>query len=410
MLKKAILVICDGLGDKPIKELDNLTPLEAAYTPNIDYFTNQAETGAMYTLGRGVVPGSDVAHLALFGYKPEIYYSGRGPIEAYGIALQLKDGDVAFRGNFGTIDSNGIITDRRAGRITDVVTPAEAIDGLEIDGIKFIVKPGTAHRGVVVMRGEGLSSSISSIDPKKTGVAFKKSIPLDNSKEAKFTASVLNKFTQQSISILKDLKWNKERENKGEFPANIALLRGAGKFKSIPSFKERYNFKSACIAGGGLYKGIGSMLGMDVIDIEGATALPNTNVLNKFSKAVELINSNTYDFIFIHVKPTDSLAEDKKPIEKKDFIEKIDRAFSVFKNLNSDTLLVLTADHSTPSVFGTHSADSVPLMFYGDGVRVDDIRTYSERTCYKGSAGIMNGEDLMPHIQNLLGKLPLSGA
>lgn len=409
MVKKAILLICDGLGDRPIKEFGNLTPLEAAKTPNIDKFAKAAETGVMYTLGRGVTPGSDVAHMALFGYNPYEYYRGRGPIEACGIGIKLEHGDVAFRGNLGTVNTDGLIIDRRAGRITDVKELCEAVDGIEINGIKFIVKAGTAHRAVVVMRGKGLSSNISSIDPKAENAKVKTCVPLDDTPEAKFTAETLNQFTEKSRTILSKHPFNQEREKNGDLVGNIILLRGAGQYEHLQTFYEKYGLKGACVAGGGLYKGIASMFGMDVVDVEGATALPNTNVRNKFSKAVELINGD-YDFVFIHVKPTDSLAEDKKPNEKRAFVEKIDDAFAIFNQLNDDTLLVVTADHSTPCEMGRHSADSVPVMFWGSSVRPDNVESFGERACSQGGLGVIEGKDLMPQIQNLLGNIPLYGA
>lgn len=408
MIKKVIFVVCDGLGDRPIAKLEGKTPLEAAYTLHLDSIAVKSECGLMYTLGRGVVPGSDTAHLGLFGYNPSVYYSGRGPIEAAGIGLTLEDGDVAFRGNLGTVDKNLVILDRRVGRIRDVSPFTKEIDGIEIDGIEFIVKPGTAHRAIVVMRGKGLSSAVKDLDPHVENVRVNEAIPANTSEEAKFTCQTLNKFIAKSADILSKLDLNIERKLSGKLSANYLLLRGAGQYKSMPSFHEKYGLKACCIAGGGLYKGVAAYLGMAIINVEGANALPDTNIENKFKRAIEALES--HDFIFIHVKAADSLAEDKNFLGKRDFIERIDDAAKLFINLPQDVLLIITADHSTPSELGKHSADSVPIVFKGNGVRVDQVEQFGERSCAQGNLGIIEGKDLMPQISNLMGRIPLYGA
>ncbi len=191
MLTKVLLIIVDGLGDRPLAELGDKTPLEAAATPHLDALATEAECGVMYTLGRGRVPGSDVAHLAILGYDIETYYCGRGPIEVAGLGLELREGDVAFRGNFGTIDGNGIITDRRAGRISEVERLTAALDGMVVNGVTFLVKPGTGHRAGVIMRGPGLSAAITDADPHEIGVPMHTVKATDGSEQARFTGQVL---------------------------------------------------------------------------------------------------------------------------------------------------------------------------------------------------------------------------
>jgi 2,3-bisphosphoglycerate-independent phosphoglycerate mutase len=408
MLEKAIVLIFDGLGDRPIESFDGLTPLEHANTPNFDKLARMSECGLMHTLGRGLRPGSDTSHLAIFGYNPAEYYPGRGPIEVAGIGLELQDGDVAFRGNLGTVDDNMVIKDRRAGRIRVVEPLTKALDGLEIDGVRLIVKPGTAHRAGVVMRGKGLSSAVTDADPHEIGQAVHTVEPTDDSAEAKRTAKLLNKFIAKTHKVLKEHKFNKERQNSGELPANCLLVRGAGQYRSFPSFKHRYGFTACCIAGGGLYKGIGAFLGMEIIEVPGATALPDSNVEAKFKTALKQLD--LHDFVFIHVKAADSLGEDGNFEEKKEFIEKSDKAMGIFDNLPKDTLLVVTADHSTPCELKQHSADAVPVMFYGAGVRTDETTSFGERACAKGGMGHIEGKDIMPQIQNLMGRLHLIGA
>ena len=408
MLKKVILVVCDGLGDRPIKELGGLTPLEAAKTPHLDKLAAESECGMMHSLGRGFVPGSDTSHLNILGYDYREYYSGRGTIEAFGIGLKLNPGDVALRGNFGTVDDNLVITDRRAGRIRVVEPLTRALDGMEIDGVSFLVKPGTAHRAAVVMRGECLSNAIIDADPHKPDMPIRTVTPTDNSKEAKRTAETLNKFLKNSHEILKNHPINKERRQAGTPEANYLLVRGAGWHKDIPSFKERFELSGCCIAGGGLYKGVAAYVGMDVLDVPGATGLPDTDVDAKFHAALNSLNS--YDFVFVHVKAADSLGEDGNFQGKKAFIEKIDHACRLFSILPDDTLFIITADHSTPCELKSHSGDPVPIIFHGSGVRVDKVTTYNERSCAQGGLGYITGLDVMPQVLNLLGLLHLTGA
>ncbi|RKX26558.1 MAG: phosphoglycerate mutase [Candidatus Zixiibacteriota bacterium] len=407
MLRKAVVVICDGLADRPVPELGNLTPLEAARTPNLDKLAFEGECGMMHTLGRGKIPGSDTAHLMIFGYDIATCYSGRGPIEVAGLGMELRDGDVALRGNMGTV-VDGIITDRRAGRIRVVTPLCEALDGMKIGDVEFVVKPGTAHRAGVIIRGKGLSDAIIDADPHIPDVPIREVTLTDNSPEAKKTADVLNKFLAKAHEVLSDHPFNKERVANGDLPANYLLVRGSGQYKEVESFKEKYDLTSCCIAGGGLYKGIGAFLGMDILDVPGATALPDTDIEAKFKLAVESVAR--YDFVFVHVKAADSLGEDGDFKGKKEFIEKIDLAVPILSGLPKDTLMVWTADHSTPCEMKAHSADPVPVLFHGGAVRADRIDAFNERACTCGGLGYMNGLDLMPEIQNLLGKLHLVGA
>jgi len=403
---KAILLIFDGLGDRPIKSLGGKTPLEAAKTPNFDKLAAGGVCGISDTLGVGLCPGSDTAHLSLFGYPLEDYYCGRGPFEAAGVGMKLAAGDVAFRANAGTVDAKLNILDRRAGRIRDTTQFAKAIDGMMIDGVKFRVKPATAYRMGVVMHGKGLSAALSDPDPHEVGVKVTQAKPLDDSKEAKFTAAVVNKFLEKSHKILKDLPFNKKREAAGEPPGNYVMLRGAGSMRPIPPFEERYGMKAACVAGAGLYKGAAALVGMKLLNAPGATGLPDTNVKSKFSTARKALKK--FDFVFIHVKGADSLGEDKNIKGKKEFIEKCDRALPELMKLK-DTIIAVTADHSTPCEMMKHSGDPVPIMFCGQGVRTDDVKKFGERACAKGGVGRIRGIDIMPEIVNLTGRAKLVG-
>ncbi|MCL2680792.1 MAG: 2,3-bisphosphoglycerate-independent phosphoglycerate mutase [Coriobacteriia bacterium] len=411
MITKTIFVIFDGLGDRPIPAFDGQTPLEYAHTPNLDALAARSICGLMHPLGRGVRPGSDVSHLAIFGYPLEKYYTGRGPIEVAGLGksgLAMQAGDVALRGNFGTVDAQGNIIDRRAGRISDVTPFAAAIDGMVVDGVRCRVIAGTAHRAGVVLQGKGLSAAISDADPHAEGHPVAAVRPLDDSKEAAFTAEVLNTFMRTSHETLSGLAINEQRSAAGQLPANFLLVRGAGVYPSMPAFNEKYDLKSCCIAGGGLYKGIGAFLGMDIIEVAGATALPDTDIAAKFAAAVQM--TENYDFVFVHVKAADSLAEDGNFEGKKTFIERADAAAALFSNLPDDTLLVMTADHSTACELKAHTADPVPLMLCNPSVRIDAVSQFSERACMQGGLGQLDAANIMPEVLNMMGKLPLVGA
>jgi len=399
-MKKIILVICDGLGDLPVKEFDNKTPLEAAHTPNLDSLAKNGINGQMYVLGKGIRPNSDEAHLTLFGYDLKTSYPKRGPLEALGVGIKLQEGDIAIRANIATVDKELRVIDRRAGR-AESKNFVKELDGIKINNVKFIVKPGTAHRVIIVMRGKNLSDKISNSDvhyvtEDKVIENWKlKKVneikPLDNSKEAKFTAETLEKFLKKAHEILEKNPLNKEREKQGKLKANYLLTRGPGYYKEVTSFYEKYNLKAACIAGAGLYKGIGSYVGMDLINVEGATGTENTNIKAKFEKAKEILKD--YDFIFIHIKATDIYGENGDCLGKKRFIEKIDRALSVLKNINA--MIILTADHSTPCYKKDHSADPVPVAIYYKGIKQDKVKSFSEKTCKQGKLNTILGKDFM---------------
>lgn len=384
-MKKIIFIVIDGLGDRPIPQLGNKTPLEAAKTPNLDWLAEHGICGLIepFRLPWQDYPASDTCHLALFGYDPKKYYLGRGPYEAAGIGMNLKEGDVALRANFATCDENFKVVDRRAGRIEKTQALIKALSGKTIKGVKFLLKKSFGHRAVLVLRGINLSDKISDSDPKKEGVTIKRVLPLDKTKEAVFTAEILNEFLFQIPQILK----------KFHSPANCLLIRGAGFLKKTPRFKEKYGLKAACIAGGGLYKGIGKILGMDLIKVRGATGFPTTNLRGKFLAAKRALKK--YDFIFLHIKAADNLAEDGNFRGKKEFIERIDGNLKSLLGLKN-TLIVVTADHSTCCALKRHCSELIPFLIYGRGT--DNVKTFSERACQKGKLGAIEQLDLMPKI------------
>ncbi len=402
---KAILVIMDGLGDRPIKEFGGKTPLEYAQTPNLDALAKRGVCGIMDPIKPGITPGSDTAHLSIFGLDPHKYYHGRGPIEACGAGVRLEHGDIAFRANMGTVDDNMVVIDRRAGRIESTVELCKELDGLKIDGVQIILKPSTWYRAALVLRGRGISDKVTGNDSKKTNVVVQEVRPLDDSKEAKKTANVLNKLTRISHERLESLELNRKRIEEGKLPANILLFRGGGQYVPVPTIKERYGMRCACIATG-LYRGIGAFLGMELIDVPGATGRYDSDFSAKTRRAVEIIDE--YDFIFIHMKPADSAGEDGNPELKVEMIERMDEAMGEL--LDFDGLVVSTADHSTPCELKKHSYEPVPIVIAGPGIVMDDVKRFGERSCSKGGLHRIRGLDLMPIIASHTGFSKLYGA
>ncbi len=402
---KAILVIMDGLGDRPIREFKGKTPLEHAKTPNLDKLAKKGISGIMDTVGPGITPGSDTAHLSLFGLDPHEHYHGRGPIEACGAGVRIKHGDIAFRANAGTVDENMMVKDRRAGRIESTEELCKVLSGMKIDGVEIILKPGAWYRAALVLRGKGISDKVTGNDSKKTGFPIQKVKPLDNSKEARKTANILNKLVKISYEKLKDLDSNKKRVKEGKFPANILLFRSAGKYVPIPTMEELYHIRCACIASG-LYRGVGAFLGMDLVDVPGATEKYDSDFSKATEKAMEIVED--YDFVFVHLKPTDSAAEDGKPKLKVKMIERMDKAIGGL--MDFDGLVVATADHTTPCELKKHSYEPVPLTMAGPGILIDDVKKFGERSCAKGGLHRIRGLDLMPIIANHMGFSKLYGA
>lgn len=392
---KIIFIIIDGLGDRKIPTLNYKTPLQAAKTPNLDFLAKNGVCGLVlpYLFPGQEVPESDTAHLALFGYNPQNYYLGRGVYEAAGIGIKLKEGDVALRANFATVDKNLKVIDRRAGRIKNTQSLIQALSKIKIKGVKILIKKSYGHRAVLVFWGKNLSAKISNSDPKKIGKKVNKVLPLDQSEQAKFTAQILNQFLEKAHSVLKRCPLNKQRERQGKLPANFLLTRGAGKFKKTPSFKEKYGLKSGYIAGGGLYKGIGKILGMREIKVKGATGFPTTNLKGKFLAAKRALKN--FDFIFLHIKAADNLAEDGNFLGKKEFIERIDRNLKSLVNLKQ-VLIVVTADHSTCSDLRQHCTEPIPILIFGKDK--DKVKEFSEKSCKFGKLGKINQLDLMKII------------
>lgn len=403
---KGIVLVMDGMGDRPLKEFDNQTPLQAANTPNMDEMAKNGITGIMDSIAPGIIPGSDTAHLSILGYDPYEVYTGRGPFEAAGVGVDVIPGDIAFRCNFSTADENGIVTDRRAGRIREgtheIVEVLNTMVLEDYPDIKIIFKESTGHRAVLVLRGEGLSDKVSDADPKVEGNKPKEVIALDDSEEAKKTADILNKLVAKSYEMIKDHQVNLERIENNEPPANIIIPRGAGEVPVVEVLNDKYEVNSACIAETGLIMGIGRFAGMDIVEMDEVTGGIDTNLENIRDTILDQVKNSDHDFFLINIDGADEAGHDGQAIEKRDFIEKVDRVvISELKKLE-DVYIFLTADHSTPISVLNHSGDPVPVIITGPEVRVDDVCEYSEVAVAKGGLCRIRGSDVMNIMMDLM--------
>ena len=409
--RKAVFIVMDGLGDRPTPELGGKTPLQAAKTPALDRLAKEGQNALMDVIGPGITPGSDTAHLALFGYDPHSNYPGRGPLEVLGSGLESKPGDIAFRSNFASVDSKMVVTDRRAGRFFTPEEQAalqEAIDGIEIDGVQVRFLATVEHRGALILRGPGLFPDITDVDPHETGLKILECKALKP--ESQKTADIVNKLMIEAYKQMKDLPLNKERAKHGKPPANAILLRGPGRHGEIPSLKEKYGIKSAVIAGGALYIGTAKYVGMDHIPVEGQTGTIDTNFHNIALKTIECIKAD-YDFIFVHIKATDNASHDGNAQEKILAIERTDEMVDmILKAVGDRIVIAVTGDHSTPVTYKEHSCDPVPIVFWANFMRSDSAERYSEIDAAQGGMHTIRGMDVLPLLLGYSGYIDKYGA
>lgn len=385
---KLALIVLDGLGDLAIVGQGEITPLEAARTPNLDAFVAQGcAQGRMIPVAQGITPGSGPGHLALFGYDPIEYQVGRGVIEALGLGVHLKAGDVAARANFCSLDPKGIITDRRAGRIaTDV---CEELCGILSQGIKragpkgseveVIIQPGKEHRFVVVFRGEGLAGPLTSTDPNREGLPIAVAKPENEKSAAQVkTAKIVADFYKRALPLI------------AKHPrANGFLMRGIAHQPRIPLFQERYKLKAACLAVYPMYKGLAQLVGMT--KIEG----PKT-IAEQFERY--LAEYDNYDFFFIHYKYTDKAGEDGNFEAKKKAIEDFDAALPILLRKKPD-VIAITGDHSTPCAVKGHSWHPQPVLVHSALSGSDKLERFTETGSNMGSLGVFKAKYLLRLMQ-----------
>ncbi len=422
---KLIYVVIDGLGDLPIKELRNETPLGAADTPNLDYLARKGKTGLMYTVGKGIAPESDVGVISILGYNPFKYATGRGVLEAVGAGVSMKNGNLALRCNFATLGEGTIIIDRRAGRdltIEEGVRLSKAVNErvkLESYPADFEFKSTIGYRAVLVIRSrtEPLSSMITNTDPayarlnglgvakKEVEMVLKKCEPIDKSNRAKVSAALVNEFVKKSHEVLDEHELNKNRVEKGKLKANAIITRDAGHL--LPEFfniNERYHVRFSCLADMPVERGIAKLAGMNLVDLPPPSSDLKSDCLLRISKLFEVIPS--HDCFYVHIKGTDEPGHDGDFQLKRKLISIIDKHFfgELLQRINLlGNLICVTADHSTPCTLKAHSDDPVPVLISGGKIQGDGISKFSEKECKKGSLGtLQHGSELMPRLMTLL--------
>jgi 2,3-bisphosphoglycerate-independent phosphoglycerate mutase len=380
---KMVLLVLDGLGDLATREQGFLTALEAARTPNLDALAATGAQGRMLPVAPGITPGSGPGHLALFGYDPLEFQVGRGVIEALGLGLDLKAGDVAARANFCTLDDKGVVTDRRAGRIdTKVCEELCALLSSKVRKIgttEVIIKPGKGHRFVVVFRGAGLEGPLTDADPHYEGAPIPIVAPINKkSAKAKKAAQLVKDFYKAALPFISKRK-----------PANGFLMRGIAHQPKIPSFEERYQLKPACIAVYPMYKGLAQLVGMK--KLEG----PQT-IAEQFERYVTEFDN--FDYFFIHFKYTDMYGEDGNFGAKTKAIEELDAALPILLKKRPEVLAV-TGDHSTPCPVKGHSWHPQPVLLTSPLSGWDKLPRFTETTANSGSLGIFEAKYLIRLMQ-----------
>jgi len=373
---KIVLLSLDGLGGLPRSETGR-SELETARLPNLSALATASACGLLRHVAPGITPGSGPGHLGLFGYDPLGFQVGRGVLEALGIEFDLRGGDVAARGNFCTVDGAGLITDRRAGRIaTDVnVRLTERLRSIRLPGVELMVEPVKEHRFVLVLRGAGLSGRLSETDPQALGKAPLPVRALEPG--AARAAELVNTFIAEAARRLADAA-----------PANMVLLRGFDQLPELPRFPEVYGMRAAAIAAYPMYRGLAKLVGMDVLKTGGT-----------FADEIATLREHWqgYDFFFVHYKDTDKAGEDGDFDAKVAALERFDSFIPSIRDLGAD-VLVVSGDHSTPSVLAAHGWQPVPALVWSRYCGADPVSAFTERACAAGTLGVLPAHHLMPVV------------
>ncbi len=387
---KIVLLIMDGLGGMGM-ETGGSSELEAAKTPHMDHLASEGTLGQIVPIRLGITPGSGPAHLSLFGYDPLEYDVQRGVLEASGVGMEIGGDVVAARGNFCTVDGDGNITDRRAGRISseDAIPIVERLAKITIPDVTVKVKHLREYRFAITLTGDDLEAAIADTDPQKTGVP---PLPAQaHEPGSQKTANNFNRWIELAQEVLRE-----------EPKANALTLRGFSKDPKLPQFPEIYGLRAACVAVYPMYRGVSRLVGMHVHDFEGEK--PE----DEFLAAAGIWND--YDFFFIHIKKTDSKGEDGDFNGKVAVIENVDAALPVLLNLKPD-VIAITGDHSTPTRLKKHSWHPVPLLLWAPATaRQDPQKAFGEKYCASGGLGTFPGQDLMQLLMAHAGRLAKYGA
>jgi 2,3-bisphosphoglycerate-independent phosphoglycerate mutase len=418
-MKRLLYVCLDGLGDDPVPELDGRTPLEAAATPMLDRLANDGRTGVVTTVGEGIAPESDIAVFAILGYDPREEHPGRGVVEAVGVGMDFEDGNLAYRVNFATADYPEIL-DRRVGRdLTSDESRAlaqEVNERLELPNATFELRATVEHRGTLVIRSdEGrLSANVTNTDPAyrkdgHLGVAletFEPRVatcePLDASEETHRSADLTNAFVEESARILDASEVNAARRRDGKLPGNLILTRDGGDHRPrLEPIDRRFGPRWGCFVEMPVERGIAVLLGMAPVD---APRLHGEEDYAAWARlAADALEG--HDALYVHIKGPDVPAHDGRAEDKRDVIELIDRAFfaEVIPRLDPrNTVVAVTADHSTSCVRKAHTAEPVPLLVSGGSVQPDGVTTFGEHACAEGALGRLRGVEIVPRLADLL--------
>jgi 2,3-bisphosphoglycerate-independent phosphoglycerate mutase len=370
---KVIMLVADGLGGAPHPETGK-SELEVAKTPNLDKLASRSACGLTTPVLPGITPGSGPGHLSLFGYDPVKYIIGRGVLEALGIDIELSDGDVAARGNFCTVDSEGKLVDRRAGRISSLesIPLCEQLNQIDVPGIDMSIFPVQDYRFVALFRGQGLTESVTETDPQILGVPPRHVEALNPAAEK--TAAAANALIERAMEMLG------KREK-----ANMVMLRGFSQLPKLPSFGESYRLNPAAIAAYPMYRGLAKVAGMKVIPTG-----------HNFQAEVDTLRQNfqEHDFFYLHYKPADAAGEDGDFDAKVQALEALDKFIPSILDLNPDTLVV-AGDHATPSILAGHGWQPVPLLIHSKLTLGEGVEAFHERACANGSIGRIPATQIM---------------
>ncbi|MCI0633698.1 MAG: alkaline phosphatase family protein [Actinobacteria bacterium] len=418
-MRQLLYVCLDGLGDDPVPELDDRTPLEAAATPFLDSLARRGRTGTVVTVGEGIAPESDIAVFAILGYDPQQEHPGRGVVEAIGVGMDFRDGDLAHRVNFATADGSRIV-DRRVGRdLSSEQAQAlaeEVNERLKLPGTTFELRATVEHRGVLVIRSDQgpLSAEISNTDPAyrkqgPLGVALETfepevatSEPLEDRDAARRSASLTNAFVEGSARILDASAVNAQRRRAGRLPANLILTRDAGDHRPVlQPIQDRFGPTWGCFVEMPVERGIAILLGMAPVDAP--RLVTESDYATWATLAIDALDG--YDALYVHIKGPDIPAHDGRAEDKRAVIEQIDRAFfgELLPRIDpARTLVAVTADHATSCVRKAHTAAPVPLVVAGGPVQADGSEAFGERMCAAGALGLSRGIDILPRVTGLL--------
>lgn len=374
---KLVLLVLDGLGDIATATTHYRTPLEAATTPHLDELARASAMGRMIPVLPGITPGSGPGHLGLFGYDPTVTQVGRGVIEALGLGVDLRTGDVAARANFCTVNAKGIVTDRRAGRIATELNRllCRKLGAIrKIGTTEVIIRPGTSHRFVVVFRGGGIEGPLSDSDPHQEGAPIRPVVSKSSADKARAAAEVVTRFYQQAMLLLAE-----------DYPANGFLLRGITDLPRIPTFEERFQLKGAAIAVYPIYKGLAQLIGMQKLEGARSTEQEFQQYVDRFDR---------FDYFFIHVKGTDTAGEDGNFDQKVAVIEAVDKALPILLQKRPG-VLAITGDHSTPVPLKSHSWHPQPVLLHSPVSGSDKLGRFTETNANRGSLGVFESKFLI---------------